>query len=285
MSSKTGLILEGGAIRGIFTAGILDCLLDNGIEFPYVSGVSVGVSNASGFMSRQRGRSKKVLTHENTHSFFGMPSFIRTGKMVDLDECIINYAMKNFPYDFETYHKNKNIWEIVVVNCETGKAEYVQNLADDMETLNYCIASCSLPFICKPKYLNGKYYMDGSLADSLPVQRALDSGCDKILIVLTKAEIHEATDYKKLKLLVNLFYKRKYPKLAEVILNRKEQYEQQMQQIEQLEREGRAMIIRPEKTTVGHFENNRKKLENCYNDAYKLMEDKLDELKAFMGIE
>ena len=127
--------------------------------------------------------------------------------------------------------------------------------------------------------------MDGSLADSLPVQRALDSGCDKILIVLTKAEIHEATDYKKLKLLVNLFYKRKYPKLAEVILNRKEQYEQQMQQIEQLEREGRAMIIRPEKTTVGHFENNRKKLENCYNDAYKLMEDKLDELKAFMGIE
>ena len=282
MSSKTGLILEGGAIRGIFTAGILDCLIDKGVEFPYVSGVSVGVSNASGFMSRQRGRSKKVLTHENTRSFYGLPNLLRTGRMVDLEECIEKYAYENFPYDFEALHNNPALWECVVVNCETGKAEYISEYENDLETLKFCEASCSLPFICKPMNLRGNKYLDGSLADSLPFQRALDMGCDKIVLVLTKAEIHEATDYRKLKPLIELFYGRKYPELVKTIVGRKDQYLRQMAEIEELEKQGRAMIIRPEKTTCSHFENNKRKLEACYADAYKLMENRYDELVEFM---
>ncbi len=283
MSSKTGLILEGGAIRGIFTAGVLDSLMEHNIDFPYVSGVSVGVSNASGFVSHQIGRSKKVLTHEGTRSFYGLPNILRTGKVVDLQECITNYAMKNFPYDFEAYHKCESLWEVVVVNCETGEPEYVSEFSDDMECLDFCQASCSLPFICPPKKLRGKTYMDGSLADSLPIQRALDCGCDKVVIILTKAETHDATDYRKYKLFVDMFYKKKYPKLAETILNRKAEYERQMELIERLQREGRAIIIKPEKTMVGHFETNKKKLENCYQYAHALMEGKIDELRAFMA--
>lgn len=283
MSSKTGLILEGGAIRGIFTAGVLDSLMEHNIDFPYVSGVSVGVSNASGFVSHQIGRSKKVLTHEGTKSFYGLSSIVRTGRVVNLQECITDYAMKNFPYDFEVYHKCDTLWEIVVVNCNTGKAEYVSEFDSDIECLDFCQASCSLPFICPPKKLRGNMYMDGSLADSLPVQRALDCGCDKVVIILTKAEIHEATDYRKYKLLVDMFYGRKYPKLAETILNRKEEYARQMELIEKLESEGRALIIKPETTMVGHFETNKKKLDTCYNYAYSLMNSKVDELKAFMA--
>ena len=282
MASKTGLILEGGALRGIFTAGVLDCLLDKNVYFPYVAGVSVGVSNASGFVSRQKGRSKKILIHENTRSFYGLPNILRTGKVLDLDECIVKYAYDNFPYDFETFRKSDTLWEAVVANCETGEAEYVSDFQTDREALDFCKASCSLPFICKPIELRGKKYLDGSLADSIPYQRALDMGCDKILLILTKADIHEATDYKKLKLLVDLFYRRKYPKLADTILGRKDQYLRQMEAIEKMEKEGRAMIIKPDETTVAHFENNRKKLEKCYQDAYKLMERRFDELDAFL---
>jgi len=282
MTSNTGLILEGGAIRGIFTAGVLDCLLDKDIYFPYVAGVSVGVSNASGFISRQKGRSKKILTHENTRTFFGLPNILRTGRVLDLDECIIKYAYDNFPYDFETFHKSETMWEAVVANCETGEAEYVHDFKDDAETLEFCKASCSLPFICKPINLRGKKYLDGSLADSIPFQRALDMGCEKILLVLTKADLHEATDYKKLRFLVDMFYRRKYPKLADTILGRKDQYLRQMEEIEKMEREGRAMIIKPDETTVAHFENNKEKLEKCYQDAYKLMERRFGELEAFL---
>ena len=121
MASKTGLILEGGALRGIFTAGVLDCLLDKNVYFPYVAGVSVGVSNASGFVSRQKGRSKKILIHENTRSFYGLPNILRTGKVLDLDECIVKYAYDNFPYDFETFRKSDTLWEAVVANCETAR--------------------------------------------------------------------------------------------------------------------------------------------------------------------
>lgn len=282
MDSKTGLILEGGAIRGIFTAGVLDYLLDRDVYFPYVAGVSVGVSNASGFVSRQKGRSKKILTHENTRTFFGLPNILRTGKVLDLDECIIKYAYVNFPYDFETFYKSEVLWEAVVANCETGEAEYVSDFKDGDEALDFCKASCSLPFICKPITLRGKKYLDGSLADSIPFQRALDMGCNKIVLVLTKADLLEATDYQKLSLLVNLFYRRKYPKLADKILGRKDQYLRQMEEIEKMEREGRAMIIKPDETTVAHFENNKKKLEDCYQAGYKLMERRFDELEAFM---
>ena len=281
MVSKTGLILEGGAIRGIFTAGVLDYLLDKGVEFPYVSGVSVGVSNASGFMSRQKGRSKKVLMHEGVPSFFGVPSLLRTGKMVNLDECITKYAWETFPYDFETYHKQKTLWEVVVVNCETGEPEYISEFKDDQETLDFCKASCSLPFICKPVKLRGNTYLDGSLADSLPVQRALDKGCEKVVLILTKSEIHHATDYRKYKLLIKAIYG-KYPKLVDAILGRYEQYSKQMELIERLEKEGKVMIIKPEVTKVSHFENDKKKLEACYEEAYKLMENKYDELMRFM---
>jgi predicted patatin/cPLA2 family phospholipase len=280
--SKTGLILEGGAIRGIFTAGVLDYLIDHDVYFPYVAGVSVGVSNASGFISRQSGRSKKILMHENTRSFYGLPNILRTGKVLDLDECIFKYAYENFPYDFETFHKSESIWEAVVANCETGKAEYVSDFQSDDEALQFCKASCSLPFICKPVNIRGKKFLDGSLADSIPFQRALDCGCDKIVLILTKADLHEATDYKKLRFLVDFFYRRKYPHLADTILGRKDQYLRQMEEIEKMEKEGRAMIIRPDETTVAHFENNKEKLEKCYQDAYKLMERRFGELKAFM---
>lgn len=282
MASKTGLILEGGAIRGIFTAGVLDCMIDKGVEFPYVSGVSVGVSNASGFMSRQKGRSKKVLTHENTKTFYGLPNLLRTGKMVDLDACIIKYALENFPYDFETYHKSNALWEVVVVNCMTGQPEYISEFKDDMETLEFCKASCSLPFICKPVSLRGNMYLDGSLADSLPVARALEQGCEKIVLVLTKAEMHEATDYRKFKPLIKMIYG-KYPKLVDTILSRKEKYIEQMALIEELEKQGRVMIIKPWKTQMSHFETNKKKLEDAYVTGYDIMESKYAELVKFMN--
>lgn len=283
MSSKTGLILEGGAIRGIFTAGVLDSLMEHNIDFPYVSGVSVGVSNASGFVSHQIGRAKKVIMHEGKRSYYGLPNILRTGKVLDLEECITNYALRDFPYDFDAFRASDTLWEIVVVNCETGKAEYISDFKDAPEILDFCKASCSLPFICKPIKVRDKYYMDGSLADSLPVQRALDCGCDKVVIILTKAESHDATDYKKYKHMINFFYGKKYPKLAETIIARKQEYEHQMALIESLERQGRVMIIRPEKTMVAHFETNKKKLEDCYQYAHKLMDKKIDEVRAFMA--
>ena len=283
MNGKTGLILEGGALRGVFTAGVLDYLLAKMGEFPYVIGVSAGSGNASSFTSKQPGRMKKVLMHENRESFFGFNQLMKNKKILNLDMVVVEFAQKDFPFDFDTFFASDTECVSVVVNCETGEAEYHSDYKDKDELLKYNVASMSLPFICDPVEINGKYYLDGSLVDSLPCRHAIDAGCEKLVAVMTKPLGAKVTDYSKIRRLVEHTYGKKYPKLAASILKRKDNYDEQMRFLNKLEAEGRAFIIRPEEATISHFENSPEKLNACYNYGYDIMKQQYNDLLEFMN--
>ena len=142
---KTGLVLEGGAMRGIFSAGVLDYMLKKDIYYDYVIGVSAGAGNAVNYVSRQEGRTKKIITHENAESYYGVGQLFENKKILNLEMLVAEYALKDIPYDFDTFFASKTECESVVVNCETGKAEYKGNFKTKDEFLKCQMASCSYP--------------------------------------------------------------------------------------------------------------------------------------------
>lgn len=280
--SKVGLVLEGGALRGIFTAGVLDFLLEQNIYFQYIVGVSAGSGNAVNFVARQIGRSKKVITHEDTKPYYGMRQLKESRKLLNLDVLVDDYALNVFPLDFDAYFASGTFCECVVTNCVTGEAEYLSSDGDRDRLLLSCKASCAVPFACEPVLIDNVPYLDGSIADGIPIEHAMKQGCDKLVVVLTKPEGSSATDYSKIKRVIGLKYQRKYPNLCSTMISRKVSYDKQMEALLALEREGKALILRPQDNTVGHFENDSSKLNDCYEMGYKYMEEQFEGLQAFM---
>ena len=175
--SKTGLVLEGGAFRGVFTSGVVDVLLENKIDYPYVVGVSCGAGNGAGYLSGQIGRTRNVVKpRDHKINYFGLKQLVKHGKFLNLDRMFFEYPYNQFPYDFEAYRNSEKKCEIVVSNCETGKAEYYDEREDTERFLNLCKASCSIPIMCAPVLIGDSHYLDGSICDSVPMQRALDNG-------------------------------------------------------------------------------------------------------------
>ncbi len=281
---KTGLVLEGGAMRGIFTAGVLDYLMQKDVYFDYVVGVSAGADNGINFVSRQIGRCKKVISHENVVSYYGWDQIIRNHRLTNIEKMIKGYALEEFPFDFDTFFNSKTEFENVVINCDTGLPEYHGGYADKEEFFKYNIATCSLPFLCQPIEINGNHYLDGSLTDSIPLKRAVEKGCERNLIILTKPDGGAPTDYSKMRFFIKLIYK-KYPKLCDAMCKRVENYEIQTAYIEQKVKEGKAFIIRPEVQYVHHIDSNKKRLNACYQHGIQMMEKNFDKLKSFLTSE
>ena len=280
--AKTGLVLEGGSFRGIFTAGVLDCMLDNGISFPYVIGVSAGSGNAVNYIAGQRGRTQKVIMHENADPYFGLEQMMKSKKLLDLDKMLFGYAYDQIPLDFDAFFKSGAESEFVVANCETGLAEYLSPDGTHDRLLNLCKASCSVPVISQPVEIDGSYYLDGSIIDSIPYRRAMKKGCEKVVAVLTRMDEETPTDYSKMKLILNLCYKNRFPKVAEVMINRKNAYDKQMKGLKTMEKAGRAFVIRPEVPSIGHFENDNEKMNEFYRHGYDIMSDRMEALREFL---
>lgn len=280
---QTGLILEGGASRGIFTAGVLDYLLEKDVDFSYVMGVSAGYVNAVNYMAKQKGRAKQVFTHENCKPYYGVGELLRHGQAINLKTFVVDYALKQFPLDFETFYKTQQTTkcECIATECETGKEHIFSDFHEDMQLLKANMASCAVPFACDPVEIDGRHYLDGSLINSIPVERALEMGCSKLVVVLTRPEGGKPTDYSKMKTMIELKYRKKYSKLCDIMLQRKDNYGKQQEYLEQLEREGKAFIIRPDET-VGHFEKKYDKLCECYQKGYDMMKDRYEEFVKFL---
>ncbi|MCD8026420.1 MAG: patatin family protein [Clostridiales bacterium] len=205
---RIGLVLEGGAFRGIFTAGVLDCLQEHNITFPYVIGVSAGAGNATSFVSKQQGRIKRVITHENADPYYGLGQLFRSGKLLDTDIMTYDYSYKQIPFDFETFFSSQSECEIVVTNCETGLGEYLNAEGSEDRLLALTKASCSVPILCKPVQIGSQFYLDGSLVDSVPAEYALTNKCDKVVAVLTRRwEDDPPTDYSKYKKFIEINYR------------------------------------------------------------------------------
>ncbi len=279
---KTGLILEGGASRGIFTAGVLDCLMQHEVYLPYVIGASAGGNNAMSYCSGQQGRTAALMNAPKDDSYYGMRQFLGSHKIIDLDKMCFDYPYGQFPFDFSAYFSSDMEVEYVCSCCETGRAEYLSEGSDERRLLTICKATCSIPMLCEPVELDGKHYLDGSIADSIPIERALEKGCDKVLIVLTKPESNVApTDYSKFRSVISSMYK-EYPAFVETCMGRLDEYRRTYDLMKRMEQEGSAYILRPEVSAISKFERDSGRLNDFYRHGFDLTEKRFSELSRWM---
>lgn len=273
-----GLLLEGGGIRGVFTAGATDCFLDNKIFFPYVIGVSAGASNGLSYASRQRGRARKcdidILSERN---YIGVKFLFSQGCIMDYDFLFGELPKKILPYDMGAYLKSGR-FVLVATNCLTGKAAYFDTPVGSDDLLLKCRASCSLPFACRMVYVGGVPMLDGGIADALPIRRAQSDGYEKCVVVLTRNKGYRKSE--KFSRLPGFVYS-KYPELRKALATKNARYNASLSYIEELESAGRAVVIRPESPLkVNRLERSAERLEALYREGYSCAERALGRIRG-----
>ena len=278
-----GLVLEGGGNRGIFTAGVLDYLMERELYLPYVIGVSCGACNGIDYVSRQPGRTRKCITacDGEEGSSMGFSSLLKTGYYMDMDKIFRDYPMELVPFDFETYFHSPIEMELVVTNCMTGKAEYKDERQDRERLLSIVRASSSLPFVSPMVDLDGIPYLDGGLADAVPIRRVFQKGMKKAVLVLTRPLGYRKEQGRMTTRLAVMKY-RAYPELVKLLYHRHKIYNKTMELIERLEQEGRIFVIRPEEAVIGRTEQNLEKLQDFYRQGWQTMEARYGELKKYL---
>lgn len=277
---KTLLILEGGGLRGIYTAGVLDAFMKNKIKVDTVIGVSAGALFGINYLSNQRGRVIRYnLDNIKNKNYMGISSLIRTGNIMNKDFCFDKLIYETDPFDFDTFNKSKTDFYCVVTNVVTGKPEYIK--IDDIENqLEYLRASGSMPVVSRIVHIRGKEYLDGGISDSVPIKWGLKNGYKKIIVVETRPK-----DYRKKKhnnFLFKKFYKN-YPKFVETYSNRYKVYNKTKEYIELLEKEKRVFVIRPsELVKISRIEKNKDKIQEMYRLGMKDANNKLKDLKKYL---
>jgi predicted patatin/cPLA2 family phospholipase len=239
-----GLVLEGGSFRGIFSAGVMDALLEEDIMFPYCVGVSAGISNAISYLSRQPGRNLDVLIkYRHDNRYISRRNFLRCRSLFGLDFIFDEIPNHLVPFDWDTFHAYKGTAYAVVTNARTGEAEYLncQELDSRCQILR---ATCALPLAFPPIKWKGEEYFDGGLSDSIPIQRSIADGNAMNLIVLTQPAGFRKVYAKEYDMAIRFFGK-KYPRLVDVLKTRHIHYNETQDYCDQLESEGKAIIIRP----------------------------------------
>ena len=269
ITEKSGLILEGGGMRGIFTIGVLDNFMDRGIRFPYIIGVSAGACNGLSYMSHQRGRAKYADTDLlKEYNYIGLKYLLTKGNIMDFDLLFHTFPEKISPYDYDKLANSPERYEMVTTSCITGKACYFEEKNNPRRVIEIVKASSSLPFVCPIAYVDGEPMLDGGIADSIPLERAMSQGFNNNLVVLTRNKGYRKPQ-KATK--VPFFFYRKYPNVKETIRNRNAMYNKQMELVESMEHDGRVEVLRPIKPIqVGRIERNIDKLLALYQEGYDL---------------
>ena len=276
------MVLEGGAIKGVFTSGALDYLMEQDFYTKYVVGVSAGACNAVDYVSKQIGRSKICFIPNTKEDRYIKKRNLFKGKPIyDMDIVFSEFPLERHPFDFDTYFESKMECEIVVANCITGKAEYLEADNDQDTFLKIIRASSSMPFFCDMVYLNDTPYLDGGMADSIPLKRAIEKGYKKHIVILTKNEGYRKTKNKLTKALSKRKYS-DYPELCKLIRTRWQAYNKQMQWVEELEARGDIFVLRPEMPAISRLEQDTKKATDFYEHGYDVMKDKFEELKEYI---
>ena len=277
--NKIGLVLEGGGLRGMFSSGVMDCFIDNRIEVDYVVGVSAGCCNMFQYLAKNRGYFKRCMMQKDPYnSFYGVRQMVTSHKYVDLDKVFDEYTSQ-FGFSYDEFVKNDTEWEAVISNINSGKAEYVTTKDAERAKL-IGKASCSIPGLTKPVEIDGELYLDGGVIDSIPVQRAIDKGCDRLIIVLTRKKGNFSTLNEATKIIFRRLYS-DYPNFLEVAMKRGETYKAQVAQCEKLEEEGKAIIIRPTMKEVGRLESDEDELSLAYYHGYTKAKEYLDKINSW----
>ena len=267
ITEKSGLILEGGGMRGIFTIGVLDNFMDRGIIFPYIVGVSAGACNALSYISGQRGRAKfSNIDMLEKYNYIGFKHLIRKGNIMDFDLLFHKLPEEIYPYDYKALAESNIRFEAVTTSCITGKACYFEEKNDPKRVIDIVKASSSLPFVCPIAYVDGEPMIDGGVADSIPLMRAISQGFTNNLVVLTRNKGYRKPE-KGTK--VPFFMYRKYPNAKEAIRSRNRIYNSQIELVEKMEDEGKLLVLRPEHPIeVDRMERDTSKLLALYEEGY-----------------
>lgn len=269
LDARSGLVLEGGGMRGIFTCGVLDALMDRGIRFPYAVGVSAGACNGLSYMSRQRGRAKySNIDLLEKYRYIGFKHLILRGNIMDFDLLFNKFPNEIIPYDYPAYAESDERFEMVTTSCHTGMACYYDEKQDPGRIIDIVKASSSLPFVSPISYVDGEPMLDGGIADSIPLQRARSEGFDNNLVVLTRNRGYRKSEGG---VFVPPFIYCKYPRLREAIKHRNALYNEQIAYVEEQETAGRLTVLRPERPIeVGRMERDTAKLLRLYDEGYAL---------------
>lgn len=272
---NTGLVLEGGGMRGVFTSGVLDAFMKHDVYFRYVVAVSAGACNGLSYASRQPRRARiSNIDMLAKYDYIGVRHLVTQGCIFDPDLLYERFPNELIPYDYDEYFRNCSQgykFEMVTTNCLTGRAEYLsESNGDHHRLLAIARASSSLPYVSKIVMVDGKPMLDGGIIDSIPVAHAMEAGHDRNVIITThsKGWRDKGRDRKQ-----PAFIYRRYPRLRVLLSHRLKTYNKQMDFVDELEASGKAAVIRPEAPVlVGRIEKDTSKLENLYEQGFRLGE-------------
>lgn len=277
----TGLVLEGGAHRAIYTAGVLDVLTENKIHFDGVIGVSAGAIHGCSFVSGQIGRSiNYTLKYASDKRYMSFYSLITTGDLVGKKFCYCDLPDKLVPFDYETFKKAKTKFYAVCTNLESGEAEIIE-IKDMKKQMDVLRASASMPLVSNIVEVGDKKYLDGGIADSIPLRAFQKMGYDKCVVVETRPKEYEKKP-SSLVWLAKIIY-RKYPKFIKTLCLRHNHYNAELKDIETMASKNEIFVIRPSQNLqISRMEKNKEKLMSMYELGRKDALKNLPNLKKFM---
>lgn len=280
---NSALILEGGSLRGLFTAGVLDVLMENQIEFPYINGVSAGAMCALNFVSGQIKRTRNVnVNYIKDHKYIGIRNLLLHGGVFNFDYLFHVISSVYDPFDWDKFYSSTMRYEAVATNCITGEAEYFEKgICKEMEKA--ATASSSMPVLAKMVEIDEKKYLDGGIAMPVAYKRAIEEGYRKNIVVLTREHGFQKPEVspRMLKIYVKLYGE--YPYLLERLIHAPELYNKMQEEMDLLEKEGKIFIIRPEfPVLVKRIEKDKTKLEDLYEEGRRVMVKQFTKMQQYL---
>ena len=268
LERHTGLVLEGGGMRGVFTSGVLDAFMKYELYFPYVVAVSAGACNGLSYMSRQPRRARySNIDMLRKYGYISLKHLIERGSIFDPNILYERFPAEIIPFDYKTYADNPAIYEMVTTNCLTGQAEYLSEKQDGRRLTAIAKASSSLPYVAQITKVDGVPMLDGGIVDSMPVLRASSHGHPFTIVVMTRNKGYRSSepDVK----IPPIIYK-EFPRLRVALSHRVEVYNEQLEMVERMERWGEILVIRPQrKMEVGRTCSDVEKLERLYEEGFR----------------
>lgn len=271
INGKTGLVLEGGGMRGVFTSGVLDAFMKHDLYFRYIVAVSAGACNGMSYVSRQPRRARiSNIDYLARYKYIGIRHLVTQGCIFDRELLYDKFPNQLLPFDFDEYFKHAKDFEMVTTNCLTGKAMYLSETSDRQRSLDIVRASSSLPYVSKIVTVDGIPMLDGGIIDSIPINRAIETGHEHNVVILTRNKGWRDTGKDRK---VPAFIYKNYPRLRVALSHRHVVYNQQIDLIDRLEAEGKITCIRPMRPMeVGRIENDVEKLERLYEEGFAIGE-------------
>ena len=281
---KIGLVLEGGAHRTVFSCGVMDAFLDSGIHADYVIGSSAGITYAISYISRQNGRNREMLRRfVRSPKYAGFRHLInpRNRAYYNLRFLFDTIPNELLPFDYAAFNAFEGEALAAVTNIRTGKAEYLPVTGDDTKW-KVLQATCALPLLFQPIEINGEKYADGGVADSIPFEKAIADGCDRIIVVLTRERSYRKEQESMMRFAAGR-QKRKHPEYAEAMLHRHEEYNETIDKLSEEEKNGGIYVIAPEDTLdVGRTDKRVDKLMALYAQGYACTMQQMPALRKYL---